>query len=264
MYLIFFLVSILASLIGSICGVGGGIIIKPVLDLVGGLDVAAISFLSGCTVLSMTIYSVASTGVKRETQIDFKIGTALAIGAAVGGVAGKVIFQTLWEGVVNKSVVSLIQAVFLIFITLLTFMYTLRMKKIKTREIDNLYLTALIGFGLGVLSSFLGIGGGPMNLAVLHYFFSMETKQAAENSLYVILFSQITSLLLIFILNSAPVTDILLLGGMILCGVIGGIIGKKLNKKITGETVRKLFAGLMTVIIIVNACNITQILITNL
>ena len=50
-----FLVAILATTIGGISGVGGGVIIKPVMDAVSGLPVATISFLSGCTVLAMTI-----------------------------------------------------------------------------------------------------------------------------------------------------------------------------------------------------------------
>ena len=54
------------------------------------------------------------------------------------------------------------------------------------------------------MSSFLGIGGGPINLVVLFYFFSMETKTAAQNSLYIILFSQITSLLTTLITHSVP------------------------------------------------------------
>ena len=32
-----------------------------------------------------------------------------------------------------------------------------------------------IGLLLGIMSSFLGIGGGPINLAVLFFFFGMET-----------------------------------------------------------------------------------------
>ena len=53
-----FLVAILATTIGGISGVGGGVIIKPVMDAVSGLPVATISFLSGCTVLAMTITSM--------------------------------------------------------------------------------------------------------------------------------------------------------------------------------------------------------------
>lgn len=57
-YLVFLIVCFGASIVGAICGIGGGVIIKPVLDSFGVLDVTAISFLSGCTVLSMTTYSV--------------------------------------------------------------------------------------------------------------------------------------------------------------------------------------------------------------
>ena len=56
--LIFFLVALGASVVGAVCGIGGGVIIKPVLDLLHLETVAAISFLSGCTVLSIDRKSV--------------------------------------------------------------------------------------------------------------------------------------------------------------------------------------------------------------
>lgn len=58
MQVLVLLVSFFACTVGAICGIGGGIIIKPVLDATGVADVATINFLSGCTVLSMTLYSV--------------------------------------------------------------------------------------------------------------------------------------------------------------------------------------------------------------
>ena len=54
MYVIYFLICLGASILGAISGIGGGVIIKPVLDSLGTLNVSTISFLSGCTVLSMT------------------------------------------------------------------------------------------------------------------------------------------------------------------------------------------------------------------
>lgn len=44
--LLYLVVSFLASVIGAICGIGGGVIIKPVLDLCGLASVSTISFLS--------------------------------------------------------------------------------------------------------------------------------------------------------------------------------------------------------------------------
>lgn len=51
--LAYFIISLLASVVGAICGIGGGVIIKPTLDLFHLDSVATVSFLSGCTVLVM-------------------------------------------------------------------------------------------------------------------------------------------------------------------------------------------------------------------
>ena len=45
MIVVFFAVSLLASIVGSICGIGGGVIIKPVLDALDVMSVSCISFL---------------------------------------------------------------------------------------------------------------------------------------------------------------------------------------------------------------------------
>ena len=46
--LLFFVVSLAASVVGAICGIGGGVIIKPTLDVFGWASASTISFLSGC------------------------------------------------------------------------------------------------------------------------------------------------------------------------------------------------------------------------
>ena len=43
--ILFFLICFFASVIGAICGIGGGVIIKPVLDAFQMMDVSTISFL---------------------------------------------------------------------------------------------------------------------------------------------------------------------------------------------------------------------------
>ena len=86
------IISLFATTLGAISGVGGGIIIKPVYDALSGLDVATINFMSGCTVLSMSIVSLIksrNSGVK----LDKIKSTTLALGAAVGGVLGKSILE---------------------------------------------------------------------------------------------------------------------------------------------------------------------------
>ena len=129
MTIIFFLVSISASVVGSICGIGGGVIIKPVLDAAGIMSVSSISFLSGCTVLAMSVVSVYKNVRAGTAKLNVRTATGLAVGAALGGVAGKSMFQALKSAVGNENVVGMTQAVVLIIITLGTLIYTVCKKK---------------------------------------------------------------------------------------------------------------------------------------
>ena len=256
MYALFVLVSFGASIVGAICGIGGGVIIKPTLDAFGVLSVAASSFLSGCTVLSMSCYSVVRSKVAGDSGVDMKTGTPLAIGAAVGGIAGKMMFQYLSDQFANQDMVGAVQAACLMVITVGTLLYTIKKDQIKTLKLTNIGVCLAIGLVLGIMSSFLGIGGGPINLVVLFYFFSMDTKTAAANSLYIILFSQITSLANTLLTRTVPEFDPLLLVLMIISGIAGGMAGRAINKKIDSKTVDKLFIALMVVLIIINIYNI--------
>ncbi len=144
----------------------------------------------------------------------------------------------------------------LLIVTLGTLLYTLKKSQIRTLTVTNYWICTAIGLILGILSSFLGIGGGPINLVVLFYFFSMDTKTAAENSLYIILFSQIASLLSSVVTNSIPAFSINILILMAIGGITGGIAGRMCNKKIDNRRVDQLFIGLMIIMILINIYNI--------
>lgn len=268
-YIIFFAVSIVASVVGAICGVGGGVFMKPALDAVGVLPVNTITFLSTCTVISMTSYNVLSAlmNTKKggsENLIDWNLSTWLAIGSAIGGVIGKLIYQSIKSGAANPEIVGGYQALSLLIAVGLTLVYTLNKSKCKAYKVTNKGMLIFLGFALGTLSSFVGIGGGPMNLAVLYFFMSMPTKVAAQNSLYMILISQVASMIMTFVQGSVPKALYqevnpglwVMMIGMMLCGVFGGIIGKKINKKIPSTTVDKLFIILIYVIMALCCWNI--------
>jgi len=255
-YILIFIICFGASIIGAICGIGGGVIIKPLLDACGIMDVGTISFLSGCTVLSMTCYSVIKSRMSGSSQVQMKTGLPLALGAAVGGIAGKWMFSVLRDMSADKEHVGAIQALCLMIVTLGTLLYTIFKSKIKTHQVTSISASAVIGLSLGVMSSFLGIGGGPINLVVFYFFFSMSTKVAAENSLYVIFFSQIASLIQSLVTGSVPEFAPAILILMVTGGILGGICGRSVNKKIAESHVEKLFIGLMAVIILINMYNI--------
>lgn len=251
MEVLYFLISFLSSIVGAICGIGGGVIIKPVLDLLQMGSAATINFLAGSTVLSMSMYSVAKMLHGGEKRVDAAAGTPLAIGAALGGLIGKALFNLLRSQFANGGAVSGVQAVILGIITVGTLIYTVLKARIPTKKCSGVLFCLLIGLLLGIMSSFLGIGGGPINLVVLGYLFSMDSKTAAANSLYIIVFSQFTSLVATVIGGDIPEFAPLALVLMVAGGIGGGIVGRALNRKMDNRAVDKLFIGLMAVIILI-------------
>ncbi len=256
--LIFILIGLLACTAGSLCGIGGGIIIKPVLDLSGLMPVESASFLSGCTVLAMTAFSVGRTFLEGNRAIDVVRGTPLAAGAGIGGVAGQFLFYQIAGTASDTDALGMVQTGILFFVTLGTLVYTLFEHKVTTLSIESKSACGLVGLGLGMLSSFLGIGGGPINLLVLHYFFSMERKKAALNSLYIILFSQLCGLAVV-LLNGSPVGGALpYLPAMAGAGIAGGLIGSTLHRRLSARQVSVLYRCLIFVILAVCVWNFTK------
>ena len=258
MSLFLFAVALSTSIIGSTCGIGGGVIIKPVLDAMNIMSVSSISFLSGCTVLAMSMVSVTRSILGKQARINVRTTPFLGLGAAAGGVLGKILFSAIKAAAGNETLVGLIQAILLAIVTIGTFCY-MRMNnagKIRTLKLTSPLVSLVIGFTLGIISSFLGIGGGPMNLAVLAFFFSMDPKEATTNSLCVILISQTASLIQSFATNAIPQMELLPLILMCCGGILGGLLGQQINKKLTNQQVSKLFSLLMMIVIGVCLYNI--------
>ena len=255
-YIFFFVISFLASLIGSICGIGGGVIIKPVLDAFGVISVSAVSFLSSCTVLAMSCCTMIKAKRSGTSRIHMDTEIPLAIGAAVGGILGKSFFHIVTEMSADENRVGAVQAIILLILTLGTLIYTLNKSRIRSYNVRNKFSCLAIGLILGILSSFLGIGGGPFNLVVLYFFFSMDSKEAAQNSICIILFSQTANLITTIASRSVPAVSPLILLLMVCAGVAGGLAGGKINKKIDNQTVDRLFVFLMIIIIGINIYNI--------
>jgi len=60
-------------------------------------------------------------------------------------------------------------------------------RQIQTLNLKNKGICIGTGWGLGILSSFLGIGGGPTNLVVLYYFvFPVTTFHNSLKYVYLI------------------------------------------------------------------------------
>lgn len=257
MFVILFLLCLGASCLGAITGVGGGILIKPIADAMNLLPVSAISFLSGCTVLCMSASSLIrgrNNGVKLEKSITVPLG----VGSVGGGLLGKYLFELIRKSFSNEAVLGLVQAVLLLAMTLAVLVYYIYKSKIQPKPLRGAVLCVAVGLALGVVSSFLGIGGGPANVAILCLLFSMTSKEAAKNSFFIIFFSQVVSLMSTVAGGTVPDVELWLVALMAFGGVAGAIIGGSISKRISDSGVDKVFMWMLAAIALVNVWNVIR------
>lgn len=255
--ILYFFISIISSTIGGISGIGGGVMIKPALDAVGGLDAATASFLSGCTVLSMSLASSAKT-LREKDHIDYKCKFGLALGSVCGGILGKYLFDFILNASERKNEITIIQTGLLLLITFSIFIYMRIKERFPSFHFTALFVYCIAGLILGLISAFLGIGGGPLNVAILYILFSMDMKEAARTSLFIILFSQVSSLCSMVVSKTIPDFDPLVLILMAIGGILGGIWGRALSTKLEKPFIEKLFQSVLLLIICVNIYNLMK------
>ena len=253
-----FLVCFTASVIGGLCGVGGGVLAKPLLDAAGVMPIATVSFLSGLTVLSMAAISVYKN--RKTDSLQWKRSLPLGIGAALGGVLGKWLFGVLRGLAGADRLVGLVQAAALGLFILGILFYVRFRGRIQTRHVRSRTVCGLIGILLGLISAFLGIGGGPMNIVVFHYFFSMDTKTSAVNSLLVVLISQSGSFLYSLISRTIPAFQVFTLVVMVCSGVMGGFTASRLQWKMHAKQIERLFCAVLLLILFLCAYNVFRLL----
>ena len=103
----------------------------------------------------------------------------------------------------------------------------------------------LVGFGVGLLTGFLGVGGGFMIVPALVLFAGLDSRLAAGTSLVVIVFNCATGLVgqLRFIR-----IDWTLLSGFLIFAVAGMLLGTTLCGRIPEKGIRRIFA--VTVLVV--------------
>jgi uncharacterized membrane protein YfcA len=236
---------------------GGGIIIKPVMDMLGSYDVESIGMLSTLTILSM---SAVSIGRQMLAKAKIPLGTAipLAFGSVIGGITGQSLLEIILALARKRGNVLVLQNVVLILLIIAVIFYMQSNCKKKGQVIRGILVTLLTGWFLGAIASFLSIGGGTINVALIIYLFSFDTKTATICSLIAILFSQLSKLATVamtidfadFNLEMAPI--------MVVGAIVGGLFGAELNKRLNEKTIIIIFNCVQILVLGIAILNIVR------
>ena len=140
-----------------------------------------------------------------------------------------------------------------------TFSSSLRNKEnIPGHQLSGVPVSLMVGCFLGICSSFLGIGGGPINVALIIYLYSMATKMATVCSLVTILFAQISKLVTVGISTGFGVYDLSIAPVMVVGAIAGGFLGAAFSKKCSEKTVEKAFNCVQLLVLAITLFNIVR------
>ena len=160
-------VGALAGIIAGLFGVGGGMILVPVvlwaLQMQGLTDLAHTQHLAIGTSFAVMVFTSFSSAWSqyRKQAIDWKIFQAMAPGVILGVALGAIIAQFL----PNKG----LQIFFVVFVSVVAIRSLMGIKPTPSRQLPPKKHLFGVGSLFGVLSSWVGIGGGALTVPFLTF-----------------------------------------------------------------------------------------------
>lgn len=254
--LFYVLIVLMATTIGAITGLGGGVIIKPLFDMIGLDGPSTIGFYSSVSVFTMCLVSIYKQ-IRKGFSFQWPILVSISLGSVLGGILGDRVFGLAVQAFSSRQV-SLLQASLLLGTLVLILLYTLYKGRIRSFRLANPLMVFAVGLFLGTISVFLGIGGGPLNIALLMWLFSMSMKESAVYSIATIFFSQLSNLTSSFISRDYLNYPLAVLPFLMVAAIAGGYMGTLMNQRLDNNKVEQLYLGLMIVLMFVSVFNIWQ------
>ena len=188
-FIILIIIGFGAGMLGSLIGVGGGIIITPALTYMGFIPSVIAS--SGLLAVFATIISSTLT-YARKKYVNYWLGIKLALPAIPGSIIGGFITDlVLLEEFKIYFAILLISVGLYIF-----FKNKIISKTIVTIPKPLFYLILIFGnFGAGIISSFFGVGGGIIFVPILVIIYKMKMINSSATAQFTLLISAITGLI---------------------------------------------------------------------
>lgn len=211
----------IAGILGSIIGLGGGIVIVPVLTFMGFSPTLAVSN----SLFAIFSNSVGSTvAYAKQKRVEFSLGWKLGLMAVPGTILGAFISSDL-----SSEIFKVLFA--LVLISSASYIFLKRKIEEKPVDISRLLLVFSAGasFFAGMISSLFGIGGGLIFVPLMVVGLGISMKRAAPTSQFILMFASFSGLIVHSMLGHPDYYQALLLS---IGAFAGGILGARLSLEI--------------------------------
>lgn len=221
-------VTFISLVVGIGSGLGPGLIMRPLFDLINIHSVTEIGYYISIAFFPMLFILTYRFFKNNKSPIDWSRVLVSACGAIVGGIVGEYLLEYLAK--MDETLVKQIQTLFFIMIIIVMFFYFLDKIKIKEKVIETKNKIFWISFTLSTIIIFLGFGGRGLNLAAYMTFFPYDKKEAPLLSLVIIFFSLSTKLTKIALTTGFGSFDPKIVVVLLIASTIGSILGYAINK----------------------------------
>ena len=259
-WILLVLIGLAAGTLGSLVGLGGGIITVPALiylhDTYPQFQDISPQVAVGTSLVVIVFSGLSSTlAYMRQKFVDFKSGLLFFIGSGPGGMIGSWLNKFF-----NVQSFSLYFGIFIIFISLVLMLRG----KIKPLELNvgkkmmtttyinkdgtngtygyQPLIAIFLSFFVGLLGGMFGVGGGSLMVPVMILLFAFPPHLAVATSMLVIFLSSMTSSITHITMDNIDwMLAVLLIPGAWLGGKLGSYINGKLNSKNNVMLLRLIF-----------------------
>lgn len=247
--LIFF--GILAGVLGTMFGLGGGIILVPVLTIIYGLSATEAAAVSLVGIIAASAGG-ASAGI-RERSANIKLGMLLEIPTAMGAVIGAFVaiyiddiwLMLLFAAIITYSGIRMIMNKERVISEEkekgdydFTY-YDNKKGEIVSYTVQNVSKgSAACGFA-GAIASMTGVGGGMIKVPLMNLYMGVPMKAAAPTSSYMIGITAFSGAVVYFIGGEIILAYA---ASVAIGGFIGSLLGFEISKHFNGKSLRKYFA----------------------
>lgn len=248
--LISLIIGFLSAFVGSLVGLGGGIVFVPAMlflyQYMDGFSWASAQTIVGISLITMIFTGLSSTlAYMKLKRVDIKTGVLFLFGSIPGSVVGSWI-----NSKVDVDSFSLYFGILMLVILVLMFID--REKIAKNRELKitdqtrTFYVEGeqfqynvpvapafILSFFVGALSGMFGIGGGTISVPALILFFGMPVQIAIATSMFMIFFISIMSSISHIALGHIEWAYVIF---FVIGSYVGGTVGARTNKMLKGKT----------------------------